>query len=258
MSSNKITGKQAADAAAENAPARAANKPAEEQAAVGGQGAAEQPVGAAQEPTPGPPPSDPAQELEQLRQQLAAAQEACRRAEAERAEAQEAKLRSLAELENFRRRTLRQMEEERRYALFPLLRDLLPVLDNLRRAIESAQTSQDPGALLAGVQLVYKQFQDVLQRHHCVEIEALGGIFDPNMHQAVAQMPSPQHPPGTILQVTQPGFRLHDRVIRPSLVVVAMAPAASEAEKGNHPPPPNNLPPNQSPPADHPPEGEQK
>jgi|GEM_PF-287168 len=187
----------------------------------------------------------PEDQLEQLRQQLAAAQEACQQAQAELAAANEAKLRALAELENFRRRTQRQMEEERRYALFPLVRDMLPVLDNLRRAIDSAQKSSDAAGLLAGVQLVYKQLQDVLQRHHCVEIEALGVAFDPNLHQAVGQMPTTEHPPGTILEVAQPGFRLHDRVVRPSLVVVAAAPAEQtsvEPSQGDHPPQPTEKP----------------
>ncbi|MCS7304933.1 MAG: nucleotide exchange factor GrpE [Thermoguttaceae bacterium] len=199
--------------------------------------------------------ADLAEQLQQLRSQLTAAQEACQRAEAELAEANEAKLRALAELENFRRRVQRQLEEERRYALFPLVRDLLPVLDNLRRAVDSGQKSQDAAGLLAGVQLVYKQLQDVLQRHQCVEIEALGATFDPNLHQAVSQVPSPEHPPGAILEVVQPGFRLHDRVVRPSLVVVATAPPGTkepEAEKADHPPSPDaTTPPTiQTPPSD--------
>jgi len=179
-------------------------------------------------------------QLERLRQELTAAQQACQQAQSELAAANEAKLRALAELENFRRRTQRQMEEERRYALFPLVRDLLPVLDNLRRAVDSAQKSPDTAGLLAGVQLVYKQLQDVLERHHCVEIEALGAAFDPNLHQAVGQTPTTEHPPGTILEVAQPGYRLYDRVVRPSLVVVAAAPAEQtpvEPSPGDHPPP---------------------
>jgi molecular chaperone GrpE len=192
------------------------------------------------------------EELEQLRRELAAAQEARTRAEAELAEANQAKLRALAELENFRRRTARQLEEDRRYALFPLVRDLLPVLDNLRRAVESAQTSQDASALLAGVQLVHKQLQDVLQRHHCMEIEALGAAFDPHLHEAVGQTPTQEHPPGTIIHVAQAGFRLHDRVVRPSLVVVAAAPAAPSPEepKGDHPPSSDEGPQPASPPTD--------
>lgn len=192
-----------------------------------------------------------AEQVEQLRRELAVAQEARARADADLAEANQAKLRALAELENFRRRTQRQMEEDRRYALFPLVRDLLPVLDNLRRAVESAQTSQDASGLLAGVQLVYKQLQDVLQQRHCVEIKALGEAFDPNLHEAVGQTPTQEHPPGTILQVVQPGFRLHDRVVRPSWVVVAGAPVApaSEELQGDHPPASAETPPTPSPPS---------
>ncbi len=173
-----------------------------------------------------------ADEISQLRQELAAAQEARSRAEAELAAATDAKLRALAELENFRQRTVRQMEEERRYALFPLIRDMLPVLDNLRRAIQSGEQTQDMAGLLAGVKLVAQQFQEVLQRYHCVEIEALGAPFDPHLHEAVLQVATSEHPAGTVVQVTQPGFRLHDRVVRPSLVVVAAAPVASETSPG--------------------------
>ncbi len=152
-------------------------------------------------------PGSPAGEVERLREELAAATDA--------------KLRAQAELENYRRRVLRQMDEDRRYAQMPLLRDLLPVWDNVRRAIEAAEKTQDAAALLEGFKLVGKQLDDVLGRHHCKEIEALGKPFDPHYHEAISQMPSAEHPAGTVLIVSQPGFRLHDRVVRPSQVVVS-------------------------------------
>ena len=139
-------------------------------------------------------------------------------------------LRAQAELENYRRRVARQMEEERRYANMPLLRDLLPVLDNMRRAIEAAEKTEDAPSLLEGFRMVTKQLEGVLARHHCTEIEALGGPFDPNLHEAISQQPSAGHPEGTVLLVAQSGFQLHDRVVRPSQVIVSGADPEEQAE----------------------------
>ena len=139
-------------------------------------------------------------------------------------------LRAQAELENYRRRVARQMEEERRYANMPLLRDLLPVLDNMRRAIEAAEKTEDAPSLLEGFRMVTKQLEDVLARRHCTEIEALGGPFDPNLHEALSQQPSAEHPEGTVLLVAQSGFQLHDRVVRPSQVIVSGADPEEQAE----------------------------
>lgn len=160
--------------------------------------------------------TEAAAEVEALRRDLAAATDA--------------KLRAQAELENYRRRVARQIEEERRYALMPLLRDLLPVWDNLRRAIDAAEQGPEGAGLLEGVQLVGKQLEDVFQRHHCTEIEALGAPFDPHFHEAISQQPSADCPAGAVLLVVQPGFRLHDRVVRPAQVVVSAAVPQSEGD----------------------------
>lgn len=143
-----------------------------------------------------------------------------------RAELDEAKDRGLrvqAELENYRKRVARQMEEERRYAHMPLIRDLLPVWDNMGRAIEAAEKAHETASLLEGFKMVAGQLEDVLQRHHCTRIEALEEPFDPNLHEAIFQQPSDEHPANTVLQVTQTGFCLHDRVVRPSQVIVSAA-----------------------------------
>lgn len=131
-----------------------------------------------------------------------------------------------AELENFRKRMMRSMDEERRYADLPLLRDLLPVVDNLQRAISAAEKHENASGLLDGVKMVADQLGGVLQRHHCTAIEALDAPFDPHLHEAIAQHPSPTHAPGHVCLVTQVGYQLHDRVIRPSQVIVAAAPPA--------------------------------
>jgi molecular chaperone GrpE len=136
-------------------------------------------------------------------------------------QAQDRALRMQAELENYRKRATREMQEHRRYANLPLLRDLLPVLDNLRRAIEAAEKTHDAASLLEGVKMVAQQLEDVLQRHHCVPIQALHEPFDPHLHEAVSQQASDEHPAGTVVVVTQDGFRLHDRVVRPSQVIVS-------------------------------------
>jgi len=153
--------------------------------------------------------------------------------QAELQEAQDRALRSSAELENFRRRAYRQMEEERRYANLDLLRDLLPVWDNMGRAVEAAEKAGEADVLLAGFKMVCTQLESTLERYHCVKIDALGEPFDPNLHEAISQMPSSDHPAGTVLHVTQVGFRLHDRVVRPSQVVVSAASPESEPSRAS-------------------------
>lgn len=139
-------------------------------------------------------------------------------------QAKDRALRNLAELDNYRKRAERIIEEERRYALLPLMRDLLPVLDDLRRAIDSSQLATDPAALREGVELVARKFEGVLAKHHCKPIDALHQPFNPNYHEAILQQPSGEFPPNTVLQVVRAGFTLHDRVVRPSQVIVSTAP----------------------------------
>jgi molecular chaperone GrpE len=132
-------------------------------------------------------------------------------------------LRYQADLDNYRKRVARQMEEERRYANLPLIRDLLPVWDNMHRAVEAAEQNHQTASLLEGFKMVTRQLEDVLARHDCTPIEAEGEPFDPHRHEAVLQQPTGDHPPNTVVQVTQTGFQLHDRVVRPSQVIVAAA-----------------------------------
>lgn len=139
-------------------------------------------------------------------------------------EAKDRVLRSLAELDNYRKRADRTIEEERRYALMPLMRDLLPVLDDLRRAIDSSQSSADAAALREGIELVARKLESVLAKYHCKPIDALHQPFDPNYHEALMQQPSSEFPPNTVLQVVRTGFTLHDRVLRPSQVIVSSTP----------------------------------
>ncbi|MBN2291370.1 MAG: nucleotide exchange factor GrpE [Pirellulales bacterium] len=133
-------------------------------------------------------------------------------------------LRLAAELENYRKRVARQREEEQRYANLQLIRDLLPVLDNMQRAIEAAEKSENDGGLLQGFQMVVQLLRDVLKQYHCEEIEALKQPFDPHLHEAVTQQISDEHPANTVLAVVQTGYRLYDRVVRPSQVIVSKPP----------------------------------
>jgi len=150
--------------------------------------------------------------------------------------ARDRELRALAELDNYRKRIARQLDEERRYAGLSLMRAMLPVLDNLKRAVDAAEKTHDAASLLEGVKLVLKQFYSALERHHCLPIESLHGPFDPNLHEAVLQQPSGEFPENTVLHEVLPGFQLHDRVVRPSQVVVSTAAlppqAAAPAEEG--------------------------
>jgi molecular chaperone GrpE len=115
----------------------------------------------------------------------------------------------------------REMDDALRYANINLMRDLLPVVDNLHRAAESAEKTSDIASLLSGVKMVAKQFEEVLARHHCKRIAAHGEPFDPNVHEAIAQQPSEEHPHGVVLLEATSGFQLHDRVVRPTQVIVS-------------------------------------
>jgi molecular chaperone GrpE len=176
----------------------------------------------------------------------AAADQKIAELQAQLRDASERALRAQAELENYRKRSQRELAEERRYAVVPLVRDLLPVVDNLERAIAATQTrsvseghtqtrsvseghaasamNDDVSSLLAGVKLVASQLEAVLKQHQCVRIETVGAPFDPNQHQAIAQEPSEEYPAGTVTRAAQVGYKLYDRVIRPAQVFVSTGP----------------------------------
>jgi len=145
--------------------------------------------------------------------------------EAELAAERERNLRLRAELENVRSRTARELADQHRYASLPVVRDLLPVLDNIDRALEAAAKSGEGGPLAEGFRMVRQQLADVLQRHHAQEIAAHGEPFDPQYHSAILQQPSADVPANHVLMVTQPGYQMHDRVVRPSQVIVSSGPA---------------------------------
>lgn len=131
-------------------------------------------------------------------------------------------LRGRAEMENFRKRMQRDADMQLKFSTVPIVRDLLDVIDNLNRAVEAARGDKTHSkALLDGVQMVSQQFTEVLAKHGCKSIHAVGTDFDPNIHQAIAQVPSEEHASGKVAQEVAVGFMLHDRVIRPAQVIVS-------------------------------------
>lgn len=145
-------------------------------------------------------------------------------------ESDERALRAQAELENFRKRARREMDEQRKYANLPLVADCLPAIDNLDRAVEAAEKDENATGLLAGVKMVAEQIRSILAQHSCVRIEAEERPFDPNVHEAIAQGPSDDIPAGHVTQVVRVGYQLHERVIRPAQVIVSSGPATETPE----------------------------
>jgi molecular chaperone GrpE len=159
--------------------------------------------------------------------------------EAEKLDLRDKLLRTLAEMENLRRRTEREIADARTYGVTGFARDMLTVADNLRRALESVPSEAREGAaealkaLIEGVELTERDLLKTLERHGVRKIEPEGQRFDPNLHQAMFEVPNPDVPNGTVVQVVQSGFTIGERVLRPALVGVAKGgpkPAAEPVE----------------------------
>jgi len=133
-------------------------------------------------------------------------------------------LRVSAEFENYKKRTAREMADFKKYANQSLLRELLPIIDNLELAIKAAAEATDGTdvCLLDGVELTRREILKVFENFHVEPIDALGKPFDPNFHEAVMREESDEHPENTVVNELQKGYRMHDRLLRPSMVVVAM------------------------------------
>ena len=135
-------------------------------------------------------------------------------------------LRERADLENARKRHQRDKEDALRFANDRLLKEMIPVLDNLERAVDHAdQDDDDNQGLLEGVNMTINQFRKALENFGVKPINAIGENFDPNLHQAMGQVESTEQAPNTVVSEFQKGYLLHDRLLRPSLVMVAKAPA---------------------------------
>lgn len=146
--------------------------------------------------------------------------------EADKADLKDKLLRSLAEMENLRRRTEKEVADARAYAVTAFARDMLSVSDNIRRALEAIpaeqRTSEGPlKAFVDGIELTERELLKTLARHGVKEIAPEGEKFDPNMHQAMFEVPDASVPNGTVVQVVQTGFSIGERVLRPALVGVS-------------------------------------
>ncbi len=165
---------------------------------------------------------------------------------AEFAAFKDAAARQVAEAQNQRRRADNEALEARKYGAVGLARDILTAADNLRRAIEAAKTAGDEAAraqhfetLRQGVEMTEREIGAILQRHGVKRSDPSGQKFDPNLHQAMFEIETAEAAPGTVVQVLQDAYTLHDRLLRPALVGVAKAPAAAEPsppEAGETPP----------------------
>ena len=161
--------------------------------------------------------TEPAEELSEVDQ-----------LKAQVADAEKRVLMAHADLENYRKRTRRDMQDQMKYASLPLMNGLLESVDNLQRAIESYEQEPNADGLAEGVVMVAAQISKVLEDHGCKRIDAVGQPFDPNLHQALQMQASDEHPANTVMQDLRSGFQLHDRLIRPTQVFVSTGPAKEE------------------------------
>jgi molecular chaperone GrpE len=179
------------------------------------------PEGAAAEPPPSsgkaaePPPSS-GKAVEPPQDPLSEA-----RAEAIRMKEQW--MRTAADFDNFRKRARRDVDESRRAGREDLLKDLLPVFDNLERAIQSAQRATEVKPVADGLAMVVKQFVDVVGRAGITKVATVGNAFDPTVHEAIQQVETDEHAPGTVVSEVQPGYMQGERLVRAAMVVVAKA-----------------------------------
>jgi molecular chaperone GrpE len=154
----------------------------------------------------------------------AADPEALAAAEQELARHRDAMLRMQAEMENLRKRLARDSERARKFALERIMKDLLQVTDSMERGLAAADETATVESLREGQELTLKMFTKVLQDHHLEVIDPAGQPFDPEWHEAVTVLPSAEVDENTVLEVLQKGYRLHDRLIRPAMVVVSARP----------------------------------
>ena len=155
--------------------------------------------------------------------------------EADNAQLRDQLLRALADTENLRRRSEREREDASKYAVATLARDILSVADNLRRALDALPADQAPDDatrnLLTGIEATERELLAIFERRGIKRIDPMGERFDPNFHQAMFEVANSGQAPGTVVQVLQPGYIIHDRLLRPALVGVAKAESADAPER---------------------------
>lgn len=174
------------------------------------------------EAQPAPPAASPTPALDE---QLAAAR-------ADAAAAHERYMRAVADMENFRKRTVREKDELRQFAAASVVEDLIPILDNLGLGLAAAkqQAAGDAKSIADGVAMVIEQFKSTLARHGLKEINPIGAAFDPNQHECISHQPDAKVPEEKVIQVVRLGYTLNGRLLRPASVVVSSGPAQSETK----------------------------
>ena len=130
-------------------------------------------------------------------------------------------MRLAADFDNYKKRNAKEYENIRKYAAENIIKELIPIVDNFERAIESANESKDVNSLLGGIKLILNQMMNLLEKEGVIRIKAVGEIFDPNIHEAVMHIASDEYPENVIIQELQKGYILRDRVVRPAMVSVS-------------------------------------
>lgn len=149
-------------------------------------------------------------------------------ARAEAAKMKDQWIRTAADFDNFRKRARRELEDVRKAGKEDLLKEFLPVFDNLERAIQSAQRAQEVKAVAEGLNMILRQYLDTLGRAGISKVPTVGSQFDPSVHEAIQQVESDEHAPGTVVAEVQPGYVQGERLVRAAMVVVAKAKAKTE------------------------------
>ncbi|MFC2146265.1 nucleotide exchange factor GrpE, partial [Acidobacteriota bacterium] len=188
-------------------------------------------------------PSKKRTSAKQLHKELKEKNDLLEEVKEERDEYKDKYLRNLAEIDNFRKRVKKEKEEYQKYVLSEFLLDLIQVYDNLERALKAktpAQkdhsvltllVSEDENSIISGVQMIYKQFSDLLKKYNVVEIDALGKHFDPNVHQALSKEEREGINEPIVIEVYQQGFMYNDKLLKPTLVKVAIPKEEEEEEE---------------------------
>ncbi len=136
-------------------------------------------------------------------------------------------LRVAADFDNYRKRARKDVEEAERRAKEDVMREVLPVIDNLERAVQAANSTTEVSSIVDGIKMVLRLFEDQSSRIGLARVVAVGERFDPALHDAIQQVETDEHPPGTVMTEIVPGYRLGEKLVRPAMVVVARKPAAS-------------------------------
>jgi molecular chaperone GrpE len=195
------------------------------------------PDAAAPAAPPAPASSDPKdKEIEDLKMQLEFSMAKGRELNQKIRDEHDKMLRAVADLENYKKRALKEKEEVQKFGVEKLLKDFLPVIDNVDRALEHAKSPADYESLKKGVEMIRRLFEDTLGKYNVKSFSAKGKPFDPNLHEAMSAAETNELPPNHVYADVLRGFTLNDRLVRPALVVVSRTPAAP-ATAPTQPPP---------------------